>query len=37
MLNRLEDLGRPEPVAAGRRMPALRIKNFNFASSSDAV
>ena len=37
MLNRLEDLGRPEPVAAGRRMPALRIRNFNFASSSDAV
>jgi predicted Zn-dependent protease len=37
MLNRLEDIGRPEPTAAGRLMPALRIKNFNFASSSDAV
>jgi predicted Zn-dependent protease len=37
MLNRLEDIGRPEPVAAGRRMPALRIKAFNFASGSDAV
>jgi predicted Zn-dependent protease len=37
MLNRLEDLGRPELVAAGALMPALRIRNFNFASSSDAV
>jgi predicted Zn-dependent protease len=37
MLNRLEDIGRPEPVAAGRRMPALRIREFNFSSSSDAV
>lgn len=37
MLNRLEDIGGPEPTAAGRLMPALRIKNFNFASSSDAV
>lgn len=37
MLTRLEDIGRPEPVAAGRSMPALRISNFNFASLSDAV
>ena len=37
MLNRLEDIGRPEPVAAGRRMPALRIKEFNFTSLSEAV
>jgi predicted Zn-dependent protease len=37
MLNRLEDIGRPEPVAAGRRMPALRIKDFNFESLSEAV
>jgi predicted Zn-dependent protease len=37
MLNRLEDIGRTEPVAAGRRMPALRIRDFNFASLSDAV
>lgn len=37
MLNRLEDIGRPELTAAGRMMPALRIKDFNFASSSDAV
>ena len=37
MLNRLEDIGRPEPVAAGAMMPALRIRDFNFTSSSDAV
>ena len=37
MLNRLEDIGRPEPVAAGRRMPAVRIKDFNFTSLSEAV
>jgi predicted Zn-dependent protease len=37
MLNRLEDIGRPEPTAAGRLMPALRVRDFNFASLSDAV
>ena len=37
MLNRLEDIGRPEPTAAGRMMPALRIRGFNFTSLSDAV
>jgi predicted Zn-dependent protease len=37
MLNRLEDMGRPEPAAAGRMMPALRIRDFDFASLSDAV
>ena len=37
MLDRLEDIGRPEAVAAGRRMPALRIRDFNFTSLSDAV
>lgn len=37
MLNRLEDIGRPEAVAAGRVMPALRIREFNFTSLSDAV
>ena len=37
MLNRLEDIGRPEAVAAGRYMPALRIRDFNFTSLSDAV
>jgi predicted Zn-dependent protease len=37
MLNRLEDIGRSEAVAAGRHMPALRIREFNFTSLSDAV
>jgi predicted Zn-dependent protease len=37
MLNRLDDIGRPEPTAAGRLMPALRIRDFNFTSLSDAV
>ena len=37
MLNRLEEIGKPEPTTAGRMMPALRIKNFNFTSLSDAV
>jgi hypothetical protein len=37
MLNRLEDIGHPELTAAGRMMPALRIKDFNFTSLSDAV
>jgi predicted Zn-dependent protease len=37
MLNRLEDIGRPMATAAGRMMPALRIRNFNFSSLSEAV
>jgi predicted Zn-dependent protease len=37
MLNRLEDIGRPEATAAGRLMPALRVRDFNFSSLSDAV
>ena len=37
LLNRLEDIGRPEPTAAGRLMPALRVRDFNFSSLSDAV
>jgi len=37
MLNRLEDIGRSELTEAGQLMPALRIRDFNFASSSDAV
>jgi hypothetical protein len=37
MLNRMEDIGRPEPTAAGRLMPALRVARFNFTSLSDAV
>jgi len=37
MLNRLEDIGRPVLTTAGRMMPALRVRDFNFASASDAV
>ena len=37
MLNRLEEIGRPEPTQAGRLMPALRVRDFNFTSLSDAV
>lgn len=37
MLNRLDDIGRSEPTAAGRMMPALRIRDFDFTSLSDAV
>jgi predicted Zn-dependent protease len=37
MLNRLEEIGRPEATAAGMTMPALRVRDFNFTSLSDAV
>jgi predicted Zn-dependent protease len=37
MLNRLEEIGRPVPTAAGRMMPALRVREFDFTSLSDAV
>jgi hypothetical protein len=34
---RITGIGRPEPTEAGRMMPALRIRGFNFESLSDAV
>ncbi len=37
MLNRLEEIGRSEATEAGQMMPALRIRDFDFTSSSDAV
>ena len=37
MLNRLEEIGRPMPTSAGRMMPALCIREFDFSSLSDAV
>ena len=37
MLNRLEDIGRSELTQAGQIMPALRVRDFNFTSLSDAV
>ena len=37
MLNRLEDIGRPELTTAGRLRPAVRVSRFDFSSLSDAV
>jgi predicted Zn-dependent protease len=37
MLNKIEEIGRAEKTSAGTVMPSLRVKDFNFASLSDAV
>lgn len=37
MLSKIEEIGRAEATAAGQVMPAIRAKDFNFSSSSDAV
>jgi predicted Zn-dependent protease len=37
MLSRIDAIGRAERVEAGTVMPSLRVKDFNFASLSDAV
>jgi predicted Zn-dependent protease len=37
MLSRLEEIGRAERTSAGQVMPALRVRDFNVASTSDAV
>ena len=37
MLNKIEEVGRAEPTAAGQVMPSLRVKDFNFTSLSEAV
>jgi predicted Zn-dependent protease len=37
MLSKIEEIGRAERTAAGQVMPALRVKDFNFSSLSDAV
>ena len=37
MLGKIEEIGRAERTAAGQVMPALRVKDFNFTSLSDAV
>ena len=36
-LNRIEEIGRAERVDAGRVLPSLKIRDFNFTSLSDAV
>ena len=37
MLNKIEEIGRPERTRVGQVMPSLRVRDFNFASLSDAV
>ena len=37
MLNKLDDIGRAEPTAAGEVMPSLKARDFTFTSLSDAV
>ncbi len=37
MLSKIEEIGRAERTSAGQVMPALRVKDFNFTSLSDAV
>jgi predicted Zn-dependent protease len=37
MLNKIDELGRAERVEAGRVVPSLRVRDWNFTSLSDAV
>ena len=37
MLSKIEEIGRAERTSAGQVMPALRVKDFNFTSLSDAI
>src|SRR5688500_10837873 len=37
MLNKIEELGKAERVEAGRVVPSLRVRDWNFTSLSDAV
>ena len=37
MLSKIEEIGKAERTGAGQVMPSLRVKDFNFASLSDAV
>jgi predicted Zn-dependent protease len=37
MLSKIEEIGKAERTSAGQVMPALRVKDFNFTSLSDAV
>ena len=37
LLSKIEEIGKAEPTAAGQVMPAIRAKDFNFSSLSDAV
>lgn len=37
MVNKIEEIGRAERTRVGQVMPSLRVRDFNFASLSDAV
>jgi predicted Zn-dependent protease len=37
MLSKIEEIGRAERTSADQVMPALRVRDFNFSSLSDAV
>ena len=37
MLSKLDEVGKAERTATGQAMPALRVRDFNFTSLSDAV
>ena len=37
MLNKIEEIGRSERTRVGQVMPSMRVRDFNFASLSDAV
>ena len=37
LLNKIDEIGRAEPTGAGEVMPALKARDFNFTSLSDAV
>ncbi len=37
LLSKIEEIGRAEPTSSGQVMPAIRAKDFNFSSLSDAI
>ena len=37
LLSKIEEIGKAEATSAGQVMPAIRAKDFNFSSLSDAV
>jgi predicted Zn-dependent protease len=37
MISKIDEIGRAERVSAGTVMPALRVRDFNFSSLSDAI
>jgi hypothetical protein len=37
MLSKIEEIGKAEHTGVGQLLPALRVKDFNMASLSDAI